>query len=256
MPTIFSAGVNNCMQYPFLQNNQLVIVDALPGSGADLLIRLWSELDARLAYDSNALMSATGTTADPASREIDFNNVVPIRFVNWFLDHAGMSAAELAALLEFIATTAVVQREKTTGQLFNQTDSYVLQNQRAIFGINSRDRNMPWQAIRDLGCNVTVIKLVPATDQGLALQRKRYDICFPPGNAVARSNIVTSFNAPDPAVTAFDLATLLVNRSSDQIIGWISTQLGSDLRSDKVARAQSLLSTYCTEIMDNIDLGV
>jgi len=244
------------MQYPFLQNNQLVIVDALPGSGADLLIRLWSELDARLAYDSNALMSATGTTADPASREIDFTNVVPIRFVNWFLDHAGMNAAELAALLEFIATTAVVQREKTTGQLFNQTDSYVLQNQRVIFGINSRDRSMPWQAIRDLGCNVTVIKLVPSTDQGLALQRKRCDICFPPGNTAARSNIIASFNTLDPAVTELDLATMLVNRSSDQIISWISAQLGSDLRTDKISYARQLLTMYYAEIVDRIDLGL
>ena len=72
------------MKYPFLTNNELILVDFLPGSSGQLLMRLWSELDSKLNYDNKNILSELTINSNLATREIDYGIEVPKRITNWF----------------------------------------------------------------------------------------------------------------------------------------------------------------------------
>jgi hypothetical protein len=245
------------MKYPFLKNNQLVLVDYLPGSSGQLLLRLWSELDLKLMYDNDALLAKHSITTHPASYEIDYDIIIPKKMTNWFLDNCQFdTVADYMAYFEFLGTTMIALKQKWINQenniKFYETPSYRLENYRLLYAIHSWERVLPWKDINDYGCNIKVIKIIPQTTEGLRYQKLRYQICCNPASDSWLDAAITDFNSNHSSTDVFDLCTLLVNKDTAAIIDWLSNQLGSDLRHDKISRVHQLLEHYYANIVDKL----
>ena len=64
------------MEYKFLDNNEIVIIDYIPGSSGQFFSRLWCELDGTQGYDDERTMRENG--------EVYYDTMLPKRIVNFF----------------------------------------------------------------------------------------------------------------------------------------------------------------------------
>jgi hypothetical protein len=243
------------VKYPFLTANRLILVDYLPGSSGQLLLRLWSELDARLMYDNDRIIRPYSITDHPASFEIDYDIPIPKKMTNWFLDRCEpTSVDDYMNFFEFLGTTMVALSQKWTpsnGTKFYETASYTLENHTLLYGLHTWEKVIPWQAMNDLGCHIETIKIIPNTKEGLLYQSIRCRACNPIADdwwdwAIAE------FNSNKNATVVFDFCSLLANKDSVAITSWLSNRLGSNLRVDKLGRVNEILDQYYYKIVDNL----
>jgi len=244
------------MRYPFLEHNRLVLVDYLPGSSGQLLLRLWSELDSRLMYDNATILSELSITPHLGSREIDYDILIPKRITNWFLDRCQPQAVDdYLQFFEFLGTTIVALQQKWVkgqfGQKFYDDDDYKLEGRRVLYGIHTWGKLVPWAEMRARGYEITVIKIVPNSTLGLKYQHDRCQACYPFAEGVW-PDAIERFNSKTDAAVAFDFCTLLATKDTAGIIGWIAECLGPDLRQDKLSRVSEILETYYSNIVDMI----
>ena len=243
------------MNYPFLRHNRLVLIDYLPGSSGQLLMRLWAELDARLMYENDLIIRQYSITAHPASFEIDYDIVIPKKITSWFLDKCQpKSIYDYMNFFEFLGTTMVALDQKWTQAnrtKFYETPGYQLENYTVLYGLHSWERIIPWQEMNDNGCDITIIKIIPSTPEGSRYQSLRCRACNPIEDKWW-DWAISEFNSNTNANVIFDFCTLLANKDSQSIINWLSEQLGSNLRQDKIHYAHKILEQYYDKIVDKL----
>lgn len=240
------------MDYPFLRNNELVLVDYLPGSSGQLLLRLWSELDSVISYDVDRIISNTSIENHPSTREIEYDIMIPKRLTNWFLDRCVPTTKnDHAAYFEFLATTLVALSEKWKrgdgGRKFYDSDDYELVGQRKLYGIHTWHHIIPFREMIDDGLGIRRISIVPETDRGKWYQFRRCTLCYP-GDQKWWQDSIATFNAK-PFEVKVDLCTMLVDGDTGSIIRAMRDMIGDGFREDKVRRATEILDSYYREIV-------
>jgi hypothetical protein len=240
------------MKFPFLENNELILVDYIPGSSGQLLIRLWSELDSKLNYENSKILSSTSITENQASKEIDYDIQIPKRIVNWFLDKCEPSSTfDYVYFFESLGTNLVAQQQKwrhqTNSIKFYDDNSVEIKGMRLLYGMHTWNSIIPYD---DLGYNIKQISIVPKTIQGLKYQLDRNLACYP-GTESWISQAIADFNAK-PTQNSIDLCTMLVDKNFQDIINWLYNQIGDSFRHDKVEYCNYILNLYCKEIVEKI----
>lgn len=246
------------MEYPFLRENELLLVDYLPGSSGQLLLRLWSELDSSIGNDDDRIISKTSIEAHPSTREIEYDIQIPKRITNWFLDRCKPgSIDDYAAYFELMAAvlTALGQRWRRgeKSRRFYDDDDYTLMGERRLYGIHTWDHVVPFDDLNALGLNVRCVTIVPTTDRGWRYQVGRCNLCYP-GSREWWVGASTRFNAKR-STNPIDLCTMLVDHDTDGIIGCLRDLIGHGFREEKVSRASVILDTYYREIVDLVGDG-
>ena len=242
------------MKYPFLENNELILIDYMPGSSGQLLLRLWSELDNTLNYDNDKLLADNTITDHPASREVDYDIKMPKRIVNWFLDKSEPSNVyDYLQFFEFLAVGLVAQSQKwihgTNSKKFYDENNYTLTGMRVLYGMHTWGAIIPYTEMQALGYNIKCISIVPKTQEGMDYQYDRFQACYPsPHNQVV--NCCTEFN--NKHLDEIDFCTLLVTKDTTAILNWLKHKIGNNFRNEKVTHAVLILDQYYVNIVNNI----
>jgi len=252
---VYQRPIGAVVQYPFLQNNQLILIDYLPGSSGQLLMRLLAEADATLSYDNPNIFTPTSITDDPVTYEIDYDILIPKKLTNWFMNRCEPATIEdWLSYFEIIGTTLVALRQRwkhgNTAVKFYENEEYRLQGQRVLLGIHTWRRSLPIAQLQAAGFNINRISIVAATTAGKQYQIKRCQACYPMDNGEwqAYTEQFNSKHCEDP----FDLCSLLVAHDDDAIISWLKNRLLSDFRVEKETRLRSILQAYQHEIVDKL----
>jgi hypothetical protein len=243
------------MRYPFLENNELCLIDFVPGSSGQLLMRLWAELDATMHYENEKVLTTDTITSHLASREIDYNIQIPKRITNWFFDRVKPDTVQdYVQFFEFLGTFLIADSQKwirgSNSKKFYEDTEYEMQNIRVLYGIHSWKHAVPYKEMQQLGYHIKCISIVALTDRGRQYQNSRFQACYPHPDEVMR-DYFNNFNTK-PNMISFDLCTLLVDNDTDTIVNWLRTQLGNEFREEKVAYATHILNTYYTEVINNV----
>ena len=243
------------MKYPFLENNELILIDYVPGSSGQLLLRLWSELDSKLNYENEKIISHTSITQHVASREIDYDIAIPKRITNWFLDKCQPETVyDYVQYFEFLGTWLVAMSQRwvrgSQSIKFYGTEEYSITGMRILYGIHSWKHSIPFNEIRNLGYNVKCFTIVPSTPQGIQYQLNRAQACY----HYPETEIREYYQAVNNKLVEhpMDFCTMLVNKDSNSIIDWLKRNIGHSFRADKVGWANTILNTYYQEIIDNV----
>jgi hypothetical protein len=243
------------LEYPFLADNELLLVDYLPGSSGQLLLRLWAELDASIGLDGDAIISKTSIERHPSTREIEYDIQIPKRITNWFLDRCKpANVHDYAAYFELLATllTSLEQRWRRgeSTRRFYDDDGYVLMGERRLYGMHTWDHLVPFDELNDMGLNVRCVTIAAATDRGWRYQLERCKLCYP-GPHEWWLDATKRFNSK-PAPNPIDLCTMLVDHDTDGIIGGLRGMIGHGFRDEKIARATEILEVYYRDIVDGL----
>lgn len=246
------------MEHPFLRDNELILIDYLPGSSGQLLMRLWSELDSRLSYSNPKIISETSITKHKSTREIEYDIMIPKRLTNWFLDKCHPSAMEdYLSYFEFLGTTLLALSQKwkrgVDGVKFYDSSNYQMVGYRRLYGIHTWDKIVPFDRIRNAGYNVRCISIVPKTERGLRYQFSRCTLCYP-DDLIKWKMDIDVFNAK-PVSESIDFCTMLTDKDTDSILNWLRDSLGPDLREDKIPRVIEILGVYYREIVDPLEVS-
>jgi hypothetical protein len=243
------------MKFPFLENNELILIDYTPGSSGQLLLRLWSELDSKMNYDNSKLLSSNTITPHKASREIEYDILIPKRITNWFLNKCKPDDVyDYVQFFEFLGTHLVAASQRwirgSTAQKFYDSNDYTIENKRILYGIHSWNHIIPFNEMQKLGYDVRCISIVPDTDQGRDYQYERSQACYPYPEESIRSYL-TTFNEKE-ANEKIDFCTMLVNKDTPAILSWLELMIGPTFRKEKVEFVKMLLNLYYKEIVDNV----
>lgn len=250
-----SRGIQADMQHPFLNNNELVLVDYMPGSSGQLFMRLWSELDVKMTYDKDEILRPSRIANHPCTREVEYDIGLPKTIHNWFIDRCQpTSIDEYAQYFEFIGTALIALKQRwhksKNSTMFYNDESYSMTGYRVLHGIHTWDKILPIADLVNLGYGIRMIRIVPATMRGLRYQIVRNYLCYPGSTNVSRKN-AEAFNSK-PSAHCMDLCTLLVDRDTSAILDWFKKTLGSDYRHDKSKRAAKILEVYYDNIVDSM----
>jgi hypothetical protein len=241
------------MKHPFLSENELILVDYVPGSAGHLLLRLWSELDSNLNYDNPKILTDYTINLHKSSREVDFELPIPKRITNWFLDKCRIETVEeYADFFEFLGTFLFASQVQNDGYKFYEDENYKIQNRKILYGIHSWHKNIPIKQLQDMGYNIKCIAIIANTDEGRKFQYKRGKLCYPLTDVFWKKILPVCNNKNNEGVIYFDFCTLLATKNTQAIIGWLHIQLGDEFRSDKVERVTEILDAFYSEIVDNL----
>lgn len=243
------------MKYPLLEKNELLLIDYIPGSSGQLVMRIWSEFDASMNYDNPRLLTSNTITTHPASKEIDYDIQIPKRITNWFLNRCEPSGVhDYIQFFEFLGTFLIASSQRwirgSNSKKFYDDENYIVQDSRILYGIHSWNANIPYKEIQALGYNVRCITIIPKTDRGIKYQRDRFQLCYPHPGEIMHDYFI-NFNKKQ-VTESFDFCTLLVDKNTDAIIEWFRLNIGSDFRSDKITYVKKLLESYYTGVIDNV----
>ena len=247
------------MKYPFLTDNELLLVDFLPGSSGQLLMRLWSELDNRLNYDNEKILSDLSIHSHLSTREIDYSIEVPKRITNWFLDKCDPKEVnDYIQFFEFLATfiLSTTQRWNWNDKVstrFYENQTYQMKDYRILYGIHTWHKTIPFKEMQDLGFNIKCVSIVADTDIGKKFQQERCQLCYPQSNNFWKNILPIYNNKQVDGVERFDFCTLLANKDSTKILEWLSSKLGDAFRREKVERVNKILEVYYSEIVDKLN---
>lgn len=247
------------MKYPFLTNNELILVDFLPGSSGQLLMRLWSELDSKLNYDNKNILSELTINSNLATREIDYGIEVPKRITNWFLDKCDpKETTDHLHFFEFLATfiLSTTQRWNWNDKVstrFYEDYNYQMKGYRILYGIHTWHKYIPFKEMQDLGYNIRCISIISETDIGKKFQQERCQVCYPQSDKFWKNILPVYNNKNAEGIERFDFCTLLATKDSAKIVEWLADKLKDDFRPEKVARVNEILEVYYKEIVDRLN---
>jgi hypothetical protein len=241
------------MRYPFLTNNELVLVDYVPGSAGHLLLRLWSELDSRLCYDNPKILTDHTLNSHKSSREVDFELPIPKRITNWFLNKCKPKTIDdYANYFEFFGTFLFAAQARGDDYKFYADENYKIKNHKILYGIHSWHNNIPIKELQELGYNIKYIAIIAKTEEGKKFQYKRGKACYPLTDIFWNKILPICNDKNTKGVIYFDFCTLLATKNTQAIINWLRIQLGDEFRTDKIERVTEILEAFYSEIVDNL----
>lgn len=234
------------MEYSFLNNNELVLVDYLPGSSGQLLSRLWCEFDLKQNYDDPQVMTPTG--------EIYHDTMFPKRVVNYFIEQQkptiiGELANDYNYYFEFLATTLFACREIPVLWLGDNSTFYPEYtkppvNERVVYHLHSWGQ-IPWNEVHK---NIKVITIQSKTDKSRTYQinrGKKFLSNVPIVNQFV--SFVDEWNNKQ-FDNSIDFCDILVSENTSEIIDWFKKQLGADFDQNKILKVELILKEYYTEV--------
>lgn len=246
------------MKYNFLNNSKLTIVDYVPGSSGQLFLRLWAELDSRIDYASNQIMSKP-INSNTASTEIEYEIQVPKKIVNWFLEKAEPSTIdEYLFFFEYLGNflTATQQRwvHSSSKIKFFENGKDIVYNDIVLYGMHTKHILLPLKELKIHAPNLNIISIVPTTDLGKEYQYKRACACYSK-NKQNWSGIIESFNSKQHMET-FDFCTLLAKKDTENILNFFKDKIPKEcFLVNKQEKVQEILKTYYSVVVDNLGLN-
>jgi len=250
------------MKYPFLDNNELILFDYLPGASGQLLLRLWAELDGKIEAEYKDILSSHYINEHPASREINYEIAIPKRITNWFYDRCQPETIEEQLIFyELLGTHLVAQQQRWNwnnkqAKFFYPNEEYELKNNRVLYGIHTWHYDINFSELSNKKPNLKFISLIPQTFRGKLYQLRRCLICYPKvGDWENWANISRNFNEHSKHYNKFDLQTKLVDLEYgefDTILLWLKDNIGDSYDSTKESRCIEILNTYYKEIVSNV----
>jgi len=244
------------VKYPFLDNNEFILIDYLPGSSGQLLLRLWSELDKKINYHNEEILSSYTINKHPASREVNYNISVPKRYVNWFYDKClPQSLEEQLTFYELLGTQLVAQQQKWNwnnkqAKFFYPNKEYELKNNRVLYGMHLWNYDISFLELSNKKPNLKFISLIPQTPQGIAYQVKRGIICYPEIKDL--NQISYNFNNHSRHYNKFDFLTYLVDKEFSVILDWLKDNIGESYMKEQENTCIKILDTYYNEVVSNV----
>jgi len=235
------------MEYKFLDNNELVIIDYIPGSSGQFFSRLWCELDKDQNYDDERTMRENG--------EVYYDTMLPKRIVNFFIEQNKPKDQDYNTFFEFLATTLYACRSLELFWIGNNTEFYpkdvtkpnadlpVISGQRIVYHIHSWNM-VPWSEVHP---NIKHITIQSKTIASKEYQYNRAQKFYPTNNW---DQWIKEWNDAD-FPNSVDFCDMLVNKDSNKIINWFRSHLGNQFAEGKVIKAQLLLEEYYKEV-DNV----
>ena len=225
------------MEYKFLDNNEIVIIDYIPGSSGQFFSRLWCELDGTQGYDDERTMRENG--------EVYYDTMLPKRIVNFFLEQNKPSGQDYNTFFEFLGTTLLACRQMELFWCGNNTEFYPtwnspVENNRIVYHLHSWNE-IPWQTVHK---NIKRIVLQSKTWESCEFQRNRAEKFYPNNPWEAE---LDSWNTAECEISV-DFCNMLVNKKTKEIIDWFRTHLGKDFDESKVIKAELLLLEYYREV--------
>jgi len=248
------------MKFSILENNELILIDYMPGSSGQLLLRLWAELDSKLHYENSRILSATTINQNAASREIDYDILIPKRIVNWFLDKCDPSSTiDYVYFFENLATHLIAQQQKWKHQTndikFYSNNDVDIKDMRLIYGMHTWSNIIPYDEMISLGYNIKQLSIIPTTERGLKYQFDRNVACYPGTEENSNKLVLNKFNTK-PTQNSIDLCTMLVDRRFVDIIDFLQSMIGDSFRIEKIEYCNTILNTYYNEIVRHLDQSI
>lgn len=232
------------MRYKFLDNNELIVMDYIPGSSGQFLSRLWCELDNTQNYDDPKVLKSNG--------EVHYDTMIPKRLVNYFLEQNNPQDQDYNTFFEFLATTLYACRSLEVLWQGDNTEFYakditkpnaysgVITGQRIVYHLHSWNM-VPWSVVHPN------IRHIPIQSKTVASKEYQYNRAqkFYPNNTW--DQWIKEWNDVD-FPNSIDFCDMLVNKDSDKIINWFRSHLGNQFAEEKVIKAQLLLEEYYKEV--------
>lgn len=229
------------MKYPFLENNELVLINYPVGSSGQLLMRLWQELDSRIdvAYDSIL------TKHNPP--EINFEVHIPKRISTWFFDrNQPTTTEEFANFFEFLSTAIIARQNK---KKFFEDVNYELQNEIVVYAIHWYDKIIPFEELKKK-FNIRIVNLVSTNNASIEYAVKRANLFY--GFTVDEWRpYVLNFNKID-FYESFNFVDHLVDNNQNEIFKWLKQQLGKYYTETKENYCRQILDTYYATVVKAI----
>lgn len=225
----------------FLDKNELILCDYIPGSSGRLLLRLISEMDAKIDYVNPVVMAQGSISENPASKEIDFHTL-PKRYIEWFWHKK--PKYDINTVFDQIGCLSIALRERSN---FFPNMHYDMSGERIYYGCHSWTENIDYTT---LDKNIKPVSIVPTTDIGVHYQQHRCELCWPTFFTQEWANGMQVFNNKSHATT-FDFCTALVTRNTEMTVEFIKQFLG-EYREEKVDRVCNLLDIYYDEVVGHV----
>jgi hypothetical protein len=246
------------VKYNFLNQSNFVIVDYVPGSSGQLFLRLWSELDSRLNYNNDTILTEA-INENPASTEVDYDIQVPKKIVNWFLEKAEPSSVdEYLSFFEYLGNflTATGQRwnHSDTKTKFFENGKDINYNDIVLYGMHTKHVTLPLHKLKVRAPKLNIISIVPETSIGREYQYKRACACYSK-NKQNWNSIIETFNKKSHMET-FDFCTLLATKETKPILLYFQEKIPpAYFLTNKVQKVDQILKRYYTTVVDNLGLS-
>jgi len=224
----------------FLDQNQLILMDYIPGSSGRLLMRLLAELDNQKNYQEERLLDKN-LNEHRASKEIYFHTL-PKRYVDWYWHK--MPGYDQNVLFDQIGCFSVAERKRND---FFKDRFWDMKNERIYYGCHSWENSIDYKILHK---NITPVSIVPNTERGKQYQTKRAEICYPKYFRQEWIQGIEDFNSKYHK-KKFDFCTCLVDKDTEQILDWIKCFLPK-YNSQKTDKAVDILNRYYQEVVDNV----
>ena len=226
------------MEYKFLDNNELIIVDYIPGSSGQFLSRLWCELDSTQGYDDERTMKENG--------EVYYDSMIPKRIVSFFIEQNKPKDQDYNTFFEFLGSTLLSCRQMELFWCGHNTEFYPtrnspVENNRLVYHLHSWN-DIPWQTLHK---NIKVIAVQSKSWESCEYQRNRAEKFYP--NKYHWQEFIDKWNITKHDIS-IDFCDMLVNQKTDEIINWFRTHIGKDFAEDKVIKVELLIQEYYKEV--------
>jgi hypothetical protein len=243
------------VKYNFLNQSKFIIIDYVPGSSGQLLLRLWAELDNRVNYNNDTILS-NPINENPASTEIDYDIQLTKKIVNWFLEKTEPQTVEdYLTFFEYLGNTltALDQRwNKTSKVKFYENGKDIDYNDIVLYGMHTKHSLLPLAELKERAPNLQIISIVPQTKEGKDYQYNRACACYSK-NKQRWSDIIEAFNNKQHS-EVFDLCTFLANRDTFSIINFLKKKIPEEHFLDhKVQKATHILNLYYDVVVSNLE---
>tara|TARA_B110000503_G_scaffold1216_1_gene1582 strand:+ start:5717 stop:6451 length:735 start_codon:yes stop_codon:yes gene_type:complete len=240
------------MNYNFLNNSQFVIVDYTPGSSGQLFLRLWAELDSRLDYNDEKILSKS-INNNVSSTEIAYRIPVTKKIVNWFLEKtAPVTADDYLTFFEYLGNFIVAQPWSKESKIkYYENGKDIIYPSIILYAMHTKDKLIP-KEVKALAPNLEILSIVPTTDRGKQYQLDRAIACYNQRKE-EWPQMISQFNNKDHFET-FDFCSMLVDNDTDCILKYLEEKIGQEFfLNEKLDKARLILNTYYSVVVNNLE---
>ena len=240
------------MKYPFLENNELILINYPAGSSGQLLMRLWKILDTRSSEKFSSIFAEKQLTEHPASKEIEFPIHIPKRITNWFLDkNQPTEISEYANYFEFLATILHARTERHHFYKI-RSNTYLIKNKVVLYGIHEETGIIPLKSLNEQNLNINIITLTSTTTESKEYAIQRGIICY--GQDYQAWNVYVDQFKNINTYEHYDFCNDLVHYNTKNILNWLEQNIGEFYSCKNEFIAEKILNKYYKHIVGKVNI--